>query len=130
VVLRDGRGIDRNLAEAALWMGRAARDRNISAQVEYAIMLFNGDGVRKDETAGARMFRSAAELGNPVAQNRLARIYAAGRGAPRDLVQAAKWHTIATEQGIKDPWLDDALKGMTASEKQAAAEAVRKWLGD
>ena len=111
-------------------MGRAARDRNISAQVEYGVMLFNGEGVRKDEAAAAKMFLSAAEQGNPLAQNRLARIYAAGRGFPKNLVQAAKWHTLAVQQGIKDPWLDDALKGLTPDERQKADEAVRKWLGD
>ena len=51
---RQGRGVERDIAEAALWMGRAARERNMAAQVEYAIMLFNGDGVRKDETAAAQ----------------------------------------------------------------------------
>ncbi|WP_244643940.1 tetratricopeptide repeat protein [Alsobacter metallidurans] len=130
VVLRDGRGVPRDNAQAAAWMGRAARDRNVSAQVEYGIMLFNGDGVRKDETAGAKMFLSAAEQGNPVAQNRLARIYAAGRGLPKNPVEAAKWHAIATNQGIKDPWLDENLKGLSPEDRRKADEAVRKWLGN
>jgi uncharacterized protein len=130
IVLRDGRGVSRDNAQAAAWMGRAARDRNVSAQVEYGIMLFNGDGVRKDETAGAKMFLRAAEQGNPVAQNRLARIYAAGRGLTRNPVEAAKWHAIATNQGIKDPWLDENLKGLSPEDRRKADEAVRKWLGN
>ena len=92
-------------------------------------MLFNGDGLRKDETAGARMFLRAAERGNPIAQNRVARIYAAGRGLPRDLVEAAKWHMLASRQGLPDPWLDDAVKGLTPAERARAEEAVRRWIG-
>lgn len=130
ILFRDGRGVGRDIAQAAVWMGRAARDRNISAQVEFGVMLFNGEGVRKDEAAGAKMFLAAAEQGNPIAQNRLARVYAAGRGLPKNLVQAAKWHTLATMQGIKDPWLDDATKGLTPDEHRKVDEAVRKWLGD
>jgi TPR repeat protein len=129
VLYREGRGVQRSAADAALWMGRSAQGRNVSAQVEYAVMLFNGDGVRKDETAGARMFLRAAERGNPIAQNRIARIYAAGRGLPRDLVEAAKWHMLAARQGLPDPWLDDAVKGLTPAERSRAEEAVRRWIG-
>ena len=43
-----------------------------AAQIEYAIMLFNGDGIAKDEAAAARLFMKAAKTGNPIAANRLA----------------------------------------------------------
>ena len=128
VMLREGRGTARDPVEAALWMGRAAAGRNVSAQVEYGIMLFNGDGVRKDEMAAARMFLRAAEQGNPIGQNRVARIYAAGRGLPRDLVEAARWHILAGRQGMSDPWLDEAVRGLSAADREKAERAALRWL--
>ena len=41
-------------------------------------------------------FRRAADLGNAIAQNRLARILATGTGAPADPVEAAKYHFLAS----------------------------------
>ena len=46
-------------------------------------MLFNGIGVPKDETAAGKLFLKAAARDNPVAQNRVARILAVGRGLPK-----------------------------------------------
>ena len=52
-------------------------------QVEYGILLFNGHGVAKDEAAAADWFTRAALADNPVAQLRLARLLADGRGVKR-----------------------------------------------
>jgi len=128
VMLREGRGTAKDPIEAAIWMGRAAAGRNVSAQVEYGIMLFNGDGLRKDEAAAARMFLRAAEQGNPIGQNRVARIYAAGRGFSRDLVEAARWHIVAGRQGMSDPWLDDAVRGLSQADREKAERAAQRWL--
>ena len=46
----------------------------------------------------AKLFRQAAEQGNPVAQNRLPRLYANGVVVKDDPVQAAKWHLLARER--------------------------------
>jgi TPR repeat protein len=129
VLTRQGRGVPRDLKEAASWMAKAAGERNTAAQVEYAIMLFNGEGVDKDEAAAARMFTRAAVRGNAVAQNRLARLYAAGRGVPHNLVEAGKWHELAKRQGLGDPWLDNALKDLTPDERRRVDDAVVQALG-
>lgn len=130
VLYRQGRGVAKDPSEMLLWMARAAGNRSLSAQIDYGIMLFNGDVVPKNEAAAARFFQRAAERGSPVAQNRLARLYAAGRGVTKDLVQAAKWHILAVERGVADGWLDDALKGMTADERARAEQAAQRWRGD
>lgn len=130
VLYRQGKGVTRDPVEGAIWMARAAAARNAAAEVEYGIMLFNGEGVLRNETGAAAFFLRAAEKGNPVAQNRLARLHAAGRGVPRDLVEAAKWHAIAGSRGVKDPWLDETLKGLSPAERARADEAARRWLGD
>ncbi len=89
-------------------------------EVEHAILLFNGDGVPADEKRAARGFRSAAAKGNAIAQNRLARLYAAGRGVPQNRVEAAAWHLMAAAQGLADAWLDNALKDLSPDERARA----------
>jgi TPR repeat protein len=96
--------------------------------VEYAIMLFNGEGIARDETAGAHLMLKAAARNNPVAQNRVARILAAGRGLPKDMTEAMKWHLLARAGGLKDAWLDSQLAGLSNQEKQGVEEAVRKYV--
>ncbi len=43
--------------------------------------------------------RSKADAGDPVARFKLAGFYARGEGVAQDLVEAAKWLTLAAEQG-------------------------------
>src|SRR6266567_1100943 len=77
---KEGRGVAKDLGEAMRLLGTAARAGNLDAEVEYAIALFNGTGIAKDEAGAVAWFRKAARQGSPIAQNRLARILAAGRG--------------------------------------------------
>ena len=73
----------KDMAEAMrLWAAAAIAD-DLDAKVEYAIALFNGDGIAKDETAAAEMFLKAARRGSPIAQDRLARILTRARHAGR-----------------------------------------------
>jgi hypothetical protein len=55
----------------------------------------------------------AAEQGNPVAQNRMARICAIGRGVEADPVEAAKWHLLASEAGRTDAELDTFVEALS-----------------
>jgi len=128
VLYKEGRGVPKSSSDAALWMGRAALSKNVAAETEYGIMLFNGEGVAKNEQAAAAMFRRAAEKNGAVAQNRLARLYFAGRGVRRDLVEGAKWAILSNAQGLKDPWLDDAMRELTPGERRQAEEAVQRFL--
>ena len=91
-----------------------------AAQVEYGVMLFKGRGVEKDEKRAALLFRLAAEAGNPVAQNRLARLYANGVVFEPDQVQAAKWHLLARQAGVSDFSLDIALSQLTPEQRVEA----------
>jgi TPR repeat protein len=95
--------------------------------VEYGVMLFKGEGVAVDEARAAGLFRKAAEQGNPVAQNRLARLYANGVVVAADPVQAAKWHLLAREAGVSDFSLDLVLAKLTKEQREAADKAVEEW---
>ena len=72
--------------EAARLLGAAALAGNMDAEVEYGIALFNGTGIAKNETTAGNYLRKAARKGSPIAQNRLAFMYATGRGVKADPV--------------------------------------------
>ncbi len=61
---------------------------------------------------------SLAQKGSAIAQNRLARVLATGRGAPGDEVEALKWHLIAKEAGNGDPTLDSMLASLDPADRK------------
>jgi uncharacterized protein len=90
-------------------------------------MLFKGEGIPVDEAKAARLFRLAAEQGNPVAQNRLARLYANGAVVKEDPVQAAKWHLLARTAGVSDFSLDILLSKLTKQQRAEAETEAEGW---
>jgi len=127
-LMRTGKATLTDPEGAAHYMALAARDLYEPAEIEYAIMLFNGEGVTKDEAAAARLFARAASRGNPVAQNRLARLYVVGRGVKSDLAEAAAWNMLAQHAGRDDPWLDKETENLTSEEREKAMGLVRQRL--
>jgi hypothetical protein len=109
-------------------MGRAAADFYEPGEIEYAIMLFNGDGVAKDEAGAAKIFQRVASRGNPIAQNRLARLYVSGLGVHTDLIEAAAWNALAKYAGRADPWLDSATANLSPQDRDKAAALARRRL--
>ena len=97
--------------------------------IEFAIMQFNGVGVPKDEAAAAKLFIKAAGHNNPVAQDRAARLYVAGRGVPKNIVEGMKWHLLAKSAGLKDDWLDGEEAKMTNEDRIAVDQAIRRYTG-
>ena len=142
ILYREGKGVIVNPARAAELLAIAAREKNPAAQVELAVMLFNGDepaqgdkpartgsGIPKDEAAAAKLFIAAAVRGNAIAQNRAARLLASGRGVREDQVEASKWHVLARAAGIEDPFLDGVLNALTPQDKDKVDAAVKRVTG-
>lgn len=127
VLYRRGLGVEKDDEKATTLLKQAADEYHLGAMVEYAIALFNGVGTPKDEKASAQYFIRAAWKNSPVAQNRLARLYASGRGVKRDMIQAMTWHIIARAGGIKDKWLDDHLPSLTRTQREIVDQQVRKF---
>ena len=121
VLAKQGRAMPKSDEAAARWMKQAAEAGNVSAEVEYAIMLFNGEGVAKDQQAAAKLFQRAAAAGNAIAQNRLAKLYQFGLGLPPDTMEAAAWHLAARSQGLKDAGLDALFDKLNPEQKNRAA---------
>jgi uncharacterized protein len=125
---KEGRGVPKDPVEATRWLAAATLGDHLDAQVEYAIALHNGIGIAKDEAAATAILRKAARRGSPIAQNRLARILAAGRGAPVDPKEAIKWHLIAKAAGASDPNLDDYASKQSPEIRAAAEKEARPWI--
>jgi TPR repeat protein len=129
VMLREGKGLPQDITEAAHWLKRAADGGIIAGQVEYAIMLFNGEGVPKDEAGAVKTLQIAAAKGNPIAQNRIAHLYVAGRVLNRDLAKAAAWNAFAKAGGLTDQGLDVATANLTEDERKRFTKIVRDQAG-
>ena len=117
-----------DLPRAASYMERAAKQDLLEAMIDFAVMLFNGQGTPKDETRAAALFRRAALRGNPLAMNRYARLLAAGRGTRPDAQKAAQWHMTAHMLGASDAWLQEFVKNMDPVQREAAESGARDWL--
>lgn len=119
-----GQGVKKDPIQAAKWTGKAAKQGHSTAELEYAIMLFKGRGVKKDERAAFTFFKSSATKGNPIAQNRLARLYAYGIATNPNPVQAAKWHMIARNAGIADMKMDLFIAKLPKDMKEKAQAEI------
>jgi hypothetical protein len=67
----------------------------------------------------------AARHGNIIAMNRVARLYATGRGVKADPVAAMMWNRLASEGGRPDTWLDE-FAGKQEADQRTQAEAKAK----
>ncbi len=74
-----------------------------------------------------KYFFSAAYKGNPIAQNRLARLYAYGIATKPNIIEAAKWHLIAKRRGIADIKLDQFVHRLRPTEKFKVFKEVDDW---
>ena len=81
-------------------------------------------------------YTKAAERGDASAQNNLGSMYAAGKAAPRDLVQAHKWYTLAAahfppdEAAFRDKAVrnaDTIAAKMSAEQIAEAQRLAREW---
>jgi TPR repeat protein len=120
--------VQKDAEEAARLLGIAARSGHTDAEVEYAIALFNGTGVAKNESAAAGYFLKAAQKSNPAGQSRLALMYATGRGIKADPVEAARWHLIARAGGNNDQYLDEFMRNMKPSDRAMAENKAKPWI--
>ena len=132
VLYAEGKGVEASKVTAGEWFAKAAVQGHRDAALDYGIMVFRGDGVKKDEKVGAEWLMVSARRGNPVAQNRVARLYATGRVFEVDPAEATKWHILAKTAGRSDAWLDDfvaRLPAATQTEGQERATAFRPDMG-
>ena len=128
---RQGRGVPQDPPKAIELLKQAADNSDASAQVQYGIMLFNGEGVTKDEAAAAKYFMKAAAVGNPIAENRLARLYAPGAGHRQERGRGGPLaHPGRAPPVVRDAWLDGILASLDARPNGPRVEdSLRRQIG-
>ena len=98
----EGRGVPENLAEAADWYDRAAKQGLPIAQFRLGAFYEKGFGVKKDLDMARRLYTAAAEAGNAKAMHNLAVLYAEGIDGKPDYQNAAIWFRKAADYGLPD----------------------------
>src|SRR5690606_11835798 len=93
-------------------------------------MLYLGEDVPRDRAGAVTWYRRAANAGNPVAQNRYARLLAVGEGVELDLEAAAMWRALARRSGLNDTQLDKLPVSISGEALSRAEERARYWPGD
>ena len=79
-----GRGVSRDLSQAAYWYRRAADQGDPGAQVDMGYLYLKGIGVKPDAAQAAKWFQRAASSGSPTGKLDLAVLYLKGIGVPQD----------------------------------------------
>ncbi len=138
----DGRGVPRNLTEAAVWFERAAKHGLVPAQFRLGGLYEKGLGVQKNIETARRLYTGAAEAGNPKAMHNLAVLYAEGIDGKPDYQTAALWFRKAADYGVTDSQynlgilyargigvqvnLAEAYKWFTLASREGDKEAAKK----
>ncbi|HZE27867.1 MAG TPA: tetratricopeptide repeat protein, partial [Terriglobales bacterium] len=94
-----GRGVRRDLQEAAFWFHAAAERGVPEAQNNLAVLYYTGAGVPRDYAESARWVRRAADQGYVAAQADLGYLYEQGKGVPLDCIAAYMWYSLAATRG-------------------------------
>ena len=94
----NGRGVEQDPTEAALWYRKAAEQDLADAQFNLGNLYLNASGVPKDLLEAVRWFRRAAEQNMPHAQVNLGYSYETGSGVLKDPVKAVAWYRRAAQQ--------------------------------
>ena len=122
----DGKSVDKSMVKAGELFSKAALQGMPEAALEYGVLIFRGEGVQKDETLGAKWLLVAANHGNAVAMNRVARLYGMGdHGVAYDPIEAMKWNILAKAAGRGDIEMDAKMEKVDPADvKQAEARAA------
>jgi localization factor PodJL len=101
-ILTEGRVVEQDYAEAAVWYERSAAQGFAPAQYRLGNLYESGNGVEKDLEVARLWYQRAAEAGNRMAMHNLAAIHAGGEMGEQDFETAAEWFEQAGERGMTD----------------------------
>lgn len=81
------------------WLGRAAVQGNLDAQMILGQWFLAGHGLDRDDARAFAWFKHAAHAGHAGAANMAGRCYENGWGTTQDDNAAAQWYTLAAQRG-------------------------------
>jgi hypothetical protein len=127
VSYREGKGVDRDYAQAVVCWRRSAGQGHASAQSALGFMYASGQGISKDDARAVEWYRRAAEQGIARAQFNLGVLYGQGQGVAQDHVEAYKWMSLAAALEESAAARDRLAQQMTAAQIAEAERRAREW---
>jgi localization factor PodJL len=123
----EGRGVTKDLAEAAKYYTKSADSGFAPAQFRIGSFHEKGLGVERDASKAKTFYQMAAEQGNASAMHNLAVLYAMGAAGPADNDSAAEWFVKAAEFGIKDSQYNLGILAAKGLGVKQSLEDSYKW---
>ena len=132
-----GRGVERDDAEAARWIRRAAEQGYAPAQYNLGLLHFRNRGVTGTDAEAARWYGAAAAQGYPPAQAGLGYLHIYGAGVEENHVLAYMWLELA-RRGAPDDFTrrlyaerrDELAERMAAGEIDEGRRLADAWRPD
>jgi len=101
-IFSEGRAVEQDFAEAAVWYERSAAQGFVPAQYRLGNLYETGTGVAKDLNIAKLWYQRAAEADNRMAMHNLAALYAGGQLGEQAFETAAEWFGQAAARGMTD----------------------------
>ncbi|HEX2861903.1 MAG TPA: tetratricopeptide repeat protein, partial [Lacunisphaera sp.] len=95
----EGKGVEKNPAEAIKWFSLAADQGDLPAQDMMGALYFKGEGVEKDLAKARSYFQKSAESGSPMGAYSMGYIFLRGEGVEKDTKEAFRWLLQAANGG-------------------------------
>lgn len=123
----DGRGVDADVQEAAIWYEMAAELGLAIAQYKVGSLYEKGTGVERDVSAAESWYRLAADQGNAGAMHNLGVLLAMGASGTADNDEAARWFMQAAELGVPDSQFNMGILSAKGIGMRQDLEEGYKW---
>ena len=127
VSYREGKGVDRDYAQAVAWWRKAAGRGHASAQGALGFMYASGQGISKDYAQAVQWYRRAADQGIARAQFNLGVMYSRGQGVLQDDIEAHKWRNLAAAVPESAAARDRLAQDMTPAQIAEAERRSQEW---
>ena len=102
IMLRTGKGVQKDPKAAEAMLERAAEAGLFTAQADLGDMLLKGEAGPPDPKAAAPWLAMAAEAGHPMAQYELGQLCEQGDVIPKNIETARALYTAAAAGGVKE----------------------------
>ena len=102
IMLRTGKGVQKNPKAAEAMLERAAEAGLFTAQADLGDMLLKGEAGPPDPKGAAPWLAMAAQAGHPMAQYELGQLYEQGDAIPKNIEAARVLYKAAAAGGVKD----------------------------
>jgi len=123
----DGRGVDANPEEAAVWYEMAAELGLAIARYKVGSLYEKGIGVERDASVAESWYRLAANQGNAGAMHNLGVLLAMGATGSANNEEAARWFLQAAELGVPDSQFNMGILSARGIGVQQDLEEGYKW---